>query len=56
MHIFKYSEFAPEYLTTDIIDPDSNIDPLNTDYKLDCKRYSEWLEGVLLRRQHLIDR
>jgi hypothetical protein len=54
MHIYKNSEFAPEYITTDILETDSSIDPLNTNYALDPDGYSEWLEGVLLRRQQLI--
>jgi hypothetical protein len=50
MHIWRHSEFVPDALITDKLDPDANINPLDADYLIDIRGYSQWL-SVLMKQQ-----
>ncbi|MFM7230173.1 MAG: hypothetical protein ACKO2F_11130 [Cyanobacteriota bacterium] len=49
MHIWRHSEFVPDELITDQLEPEADINPLDADYMIDVNEYSRWLAA--LRRQ-----
>ena len=49
MHIWRHSEFVPDELITDRLDPNANINPLDVDYLIDVNGYAQWL--AMLKKQ-----